>query len=223
MHWKNLLLQAVITFLAVFAGFLTLGPTTLENNPINHSLQSDMRTIVERLSKIEDALLSARHRGPPLSASPQKPVANLDELNAELLELKEGIANLEALIEYRFAELGQKGVPRRPPIAPGGPLPGSSGMQFQGPTSLPSDPTRWIRELPERKQQQVNEIFRTHARTVRDELAMTSGKGTPDPEQLHRIMEEADKELREKLRILLSDEEYQTFLDSLPKPPSGRP
>ncbi|MCG6534201.1 MAG: hypothetical protein L7F78_05805, partial [Syntrophales bacterium LBB04] len=64
------------------------------------------------------------------------------------------------------------------------------------------------------------EIFKQQGNILRERLPPTTQGDRSNPQALKEIIEENDQELREKLRMVLDEEEYQKFLDSLPKPPN---
>jgi uncharacterized protein (DUF1778 family) len=76
----------------------------------------------------------------------------------------------------------------------------------------------WIEKLPSDVQEVVNQIFKEHARMVIEKLSLLTDEDKEDVQIIENIMEESDKILREELSRVLSDEEFQSFLDSLPEP-----
>lgn len=107
--------------------------------------------------------------------------------------------------------------PRKPTILP--PVAHTSAKDI-GKMPMPfSDPTAWIRKLPEERQREVRRVFKEHADCVRQR----SGGGPLSTEideqtmqRMHRVMQDCDHELKGKMKAVLSANEHQQFLDSLP-------
>jgi len=86
----------------------------------------------------------------------------------------------------------------------------------------------WFENLPPEKRDEVNMIFEEHARRIREKLPPPSDGSLPNREAMRQVLRESDEELRESLREVLSEEDYQKFVNSLPKrrpplPGSGGP
>jgi hypothetical protein len=74
--------------------------------------------------------------------------------------------------------------------------------------------------LAEDKRDQVDEVFQEQAVILRKKMEAASLDGFPPLEKLQTIMQENDQEVKKKLKAILNEEEYQSFLDTLPTPPA---
>jgi hypothetical protein len=94
------------------------------------------------------------------------------------------------------------------------------GMPFKPPPTMHHGD--WLQALTEDKRAQVNEIFQEQANILREKVAAASGEGPPPLDKLQTLMEENTQEVKNKLQSILNEEEYRSFLDSVPKPPPLR-
>lgn len=201
--WKTIVLQTLLTFVAVLVGikFFAQDPS---NGVKAHqeAYTIHMRYLDSRLSEIEDKL--AAQNIP--SAEQSEGTVNLKRINQTLAIVKERLAHLEknlGNLSNTDHSLEQGSLP--------------SHSRIQDPPLPAMDPTAWIEELSEQKRNEVNEVFRKHAQTIRDSFSVGSESARPNPEQVMKVMDEADKQLHENMRSVLSEKEYQKFLNSLPK------
>ncbi len=78
---------------------------------------------------------------------------------------------------------------------------------------------RWLEDLSPEKRKEVDMVFEEHAKRVREKLPSPSEGLRPNREAMRQVLRESDEELRKTLREVLSEEEYQQFINSLPKRP----
>jgi hypothetical protein len=189
--WTNILVNGFITVLAVFIVIKLVAPNTppIDVSKIRETLATQMKSIEVRLSAIEDDL------------SNQKQDRKLDMITGKLSVLEKKIDDVQ------LASALQSSSP--PPMISG---------QLQMPAQMTGqNPMGWLGNLSDEKRREVDLIFEEHARRVRERLPVETDGSLPDPVSIKKIMDESDWELREELKAVLSDEEYQSFLDSLPK------
>lgn len=82
-----------------------------------------------------------------------------------------------------------------------------------------NDPTAWIRKLPEERQREVRRIFKENADCVRQRSGggpLSTEIDYQTMERMHRVMQDCNYELKSKMKSVLSADEHQQFLDSLP-------
>jgi hypothetical protein len=102
------------------------------------------------------------------------------------------------------------------------PAPALPNVEGIGKMPIGFDPTAWIRELSEEKRGQVENAFAEHAACVRERTSrLTRGERDRqiDGETMQQIWEDCDHGLKGTLRTVLSGEEYERFLSSLPPAP----
>jgi hypothetical protein len=189
--WANILVNGFVTILAVFIVIKLLVPNTppIDVSKIQETLATQMKSVEVRLSAIEDDL------------SNQKLDRKLDMIIGKLSVLEREIGDIQ------LASALQRSSP--PPMISG---------QLQMPGQMRrQNPMGWLENLSDEKRREVELIFEEHARRIRERLPAEPDGRLPDPVSMKKIMEESDWELREELKAVLTDEEYQSFLDSHPK------
>jgi hypothetical protein len=172
---------------------------------LQNSFSEKILQLETNLDAIEGKL-RGQQLGTAISDQTSQPPETLEEINKRFQASLEKLAFVESRIEKLInKKIGSVPIPPNMIVPP---LPGSN-----------IDPTVWIAELPKSKRSQVEEIFKQHHDFFKKNLLSGS---PPNPEKLRAIMEESDQILREKLKDVLDEKEYQKFLQSLPKPPNAQ-
>jgi hypothetical protein len=206
MQWKALLLQSGITFIAVFLGMKFFGPMHTEyNTPLPEAFQAPLHSLEVRLDKIVNML--ARQQNASGQVGQGVSNLNLDEIQRNLRTIMATLSQLEAK---------DGPVPSSPPPQRGSPL----AHEVTPLRPPPVNPLGWMQGLSEDKRNQVDEVFQEQAVILRQKMTAASSDGFPPPDKLHIIMQENDQEIKQKLKSILNEEEYQGFLDTLPTPPA---
>ena len=189
--WTNILVNGFVTILAVFIVIKLLAPNTppIDVSKIQKTLATQMKSIQLRLSAIEDDL------------SNQKQDRKLDMIIGKLSVLERKIDDVQ------LASALQSSSP--PPMI--------SGQNPMITKITGQNPMGWLGNLSDEKRREVDLIFEEHARRIRERLPVEPDGSLPDPVSTKKIMDESDWELKEELKAVLTDEEYQSFLDSHPK------
>ena len=204
MDWKSIVTQSVLTTAAVLIGIRFLIPSSAGHlEAFQKTLSVKIQLIESRLNKIEGTPAIQKQGSFPASGQSTLP-QGLNEISESLHTIMESLARLE-----NKSAISR---PQQPPISSVTPY---GKVPFMRPP-MGTDPTAWIQKLPEKKRRKVEEIFKQHADIVRAKLPSGS---PPDPETMRQVMEESDNELRENLKAVLNDAEYQEFLSSIPKLP----
>lgn len=205
--WKSILINGFITLIVVFVGIKLFVP----DNPLSvDEIQSSPKV---RESKIETASTQQKVGQIPHPDYSAALAENFHALNKSL----QVIADRLALIEKKIDRDTTRSTPQKLPPTP-------SVIQSERRAMFPEkNPTAWIQELEDKKREEVQRIFREHASRIREGLAAASVDGRPDPTRMRQIMKESDQQLKEDLKAALSEEDYQRYLDSLPKPLSMPP
>ena len=204
MDWKSIVTQSVLTAAAVMIGIRFLIPSSVGHlEAFQKSLSIQIQLIESRLNKIENTLAIQKQGPSPASGQSALP-QGLNEISQSLHTIMESLARLESKSAISR--------PQQPPISSVTP---DSKVPFMRPP-MGTDPTAWIQKLPAKKRRKVEEIFKQHADILRAKLPSGS---PPNLETMRQVMEESENELRENLKAVLNDAEYQEFLNSIPKPP----
>ena len=205
--WKSILINGLITLIAVFVGIKLFVP----ESPLNVDKMQSSPMVRE--SKIETTSSQQKVGQIPHPDYSAALAENFHALNKSL----QVIADRLAIIEKKIDRNPTRTAPRELPPIP-------NVVQGQRRAMFPEkNPTAWIQELEEKEREEVQLIFREHARRIRQGLAAASVDGRPDPTKMRQIMKESDQQLKEELKAALSEEDYQRYLDSLPKPLSMPP
>lgn len=73
----------------------------------------------------------------------------------------------------------------------------------------------WLARLPEEKKLQVQAAYMEQLEKQQDILAVLPDDRPPSPEEMREMLRQSRGELKERLRDILDEAEYQAFLDSL--------
>jgi len=216
--WKVLALNAAVTLLLVFAGVRMLLPgESMDREATGQMLASAVKPLEDRLAGLEARIPSGRPDPAPASPGPSGWESRTDDLIRKMNAIESRLAALEAKEPRPGLRNMPPAAPSSPPMPEGGKSRGELGKARGGPFG-------WIQDLPEEKQETVREIFKEHGQRLRKRLAQKSGEGPPDPSLMREVMEEGQQELDEELKVVLSPEEYQRYLDSRPNlGPGPRP
>jgi hypothetical protein len=200
--WKSILINGFITLIVVFVGIRLFVP----ERPFSvDKIQSSPKV---RESKMETSSSQQKVDQIPHPDYSAALAENFHALNKSL----QVIADRLALIEKKIDNNTTRTTPRTLPPIP-------NVIQDERRAMFPEkNPTAWIEELEDEERKEVQKIFREHAKRIRQGLAASSVDGRPDPTRMRQIMKESDKQLKEDLKAALSEEDYQRYLDSLPKP-----
>ena len=212
--WQSILINACVTALVVFAAiglFLPHAPPD-KTKELREALSKQIDGIQLKLSAIEDAI-SKQKKQEPLTTAHQEPLdysGALSKLNQKL----DMVLGKLAVLENKETSAQGPNTFRRssaPPI-----------IQRQAPPAFSAKgqtPSNWIDTLPDDKKREVEIIFEDHLRQLREKLPPPDPDGKlPDREAISSIVQESDRLLKQDLKAVLSEEEYQQFLDSHPRP-----
>ena len=204
MQWKALLSQSGVIFIAVFLGVRSLSPTPTEVTPlVRDALQAPLHSLEVRLDKVTTML-----------AGQQQPGSKPLDQGASTISSDEITRNVRTMLGILSRlETKEAPVPSPPPSLRSSPS--ASAVPLH--PLLPVSPIGWIQSLSEHKHEQVNEIFREQAVILSEKMAAEAGP--PSLDKLQTIMEENDQAVKHKLKSILNEEEYRSFVDSLPQPP----
>ena len=205
MNWKSIVTQSILTAAAALIGIRLFLPSSAGHlEALEKSLSGQIQLIEIHLNKIERALALQKQGSSSTSDQTALP-QGLNEISQNLHTIMESLARLENKSGISLSQ--------QPPIS--SVTPGSKVPFMRLPTG--TDPTAWIHELPEERRGKVEEIFKQHADFLRARLP---GGAPFNPETMKQVMEESDNELRENLKAVLTDAEYNKFLSSIPKLPN---
>lgn len=212
--WKIILINGCVTVLAMFAVmgiFLPDAPPD-RTKEIQESLDAQVKEIQLKLNIIEEAILKQKERVlvSPASGGPAKDSEALSKLERKLDMI---LGKLTVLENRGTGTQGSQTFGRsfRPPMKPPQ-LPPQLSATGQGPSS-------WIDSLPEDKKREVEIIFEEHLQRMRNSLPPPDPDGRPpDREAVMRVVKENDLLLKQGLKGILNEKEYQQFLDSHPEP-----
>lgn len=207
--WKIILANGVITALILFAGIKWLVPDVpvLDGDKIEKTLSIQIERLQAGLNSMEQALLKQAPPGSALSEQRRAPDDNLQKIEQKLDVLLGKITFLQQKIDTM-----------KPGSGFGSNALATSGADRQSPSRM-GRPGRidWLENLSPEKRSEVDMIFEEHAKLIREKLPPSSDGSPPDREAMRQVLRESDVELRETLREVLSEEEYQQFINSLPK------
>jgi hypothetical protein len=87
--------------------------------------------------------------------------------------------------------------------------------------------TAWMADLSDEQRDRVSVILREHFAGVIESLPKPSSGNLPDPAEARETLERSNEQLKDKMREVLNQEQYEKFLESLPStngpPPSVPP
>ena len=212
--WQGILINGCVTVLAVFAAIGMFTPDAPPDmaKEIPEALNAQIKDIQLKLNAIEDAILKQDEQAAITSVA-SEPAKNSEAL-LKLDQKLDMILGKLAVLENKSTRIQ---VPQtfgrsfRSPMAPRQPPP-SLSEKGQGPSS-------WIDGLPEDKKREVEIIFEEHLQRMRNNLPPPDPNGNlPDRETISKVMKEGDLLLKQDLKAVLDEEEFQQFLDSHPEP-----
>ncbi|MFO7600904.1 MAG: hypothetical protein R6X27_14000 [Candidatus Desulfacyla sp.] len=212
--WQNIIISALVTIVAVAAAVRLFSPDIqpADMGEVRDTVDVRMKDIQGGLTAIQDAIENQTNIMPSSSKVPAMAPEKLSELEQKL----DMILGKLSVLEKRISDVQSARAPQGPLIPP----PMISGQRsISGPMGR-QNPMAWREELSDEKRRQVALIFEEHARRVRERLPAEPDGRLPDRETMRKVMKESDWELQEDLKGVLTDEEYQRFLDSRPKRPS---
>jgi hypothetical protein len=207
MSWKTLLSQSLLTVVLLLVG-LRLFTSNHANQlgAFQESLFGKIQLIESHLSKIESAVADPQRGSGRASGQPAQTMG-LDEINGRLQAIEESLARME-----------HTDLPPGPPRAAIPlPTPPTSIMPAEKGLVGAPNPLAWMQQLSDAKRQQVEDVFKEQGQAMR---GLFSGGIPANPEVVKETMAQHDQELKQKLRAVLDDQEYQSFLNSHPKPPT---
>jgi PIN domain nuclease of toxin-antitoxin system len=88
--------------------------------------------------------------------------------------------------------------------------------QKEGPGALPP-PLAWINDLAPEKRHAVIEIFKDSSNDLRMKIAEMNPGDRGDIARMSFLVEDANEGIKRKMNSLLTDHEYEQFLNSLPE------
>jgi hypothetical protein len=187
----SIIVNFLVTVLAVFTATKLFIPSTptIDSAKIPETLTTQIKDIQMRLGAIEDSL------------SNQKLDHKLDIIMEKL-----------SILETRIDDIQPTHTSQPRPLSSLAPNNLQESFRTTG-----QNPIGWLQNLSEEKRREVDYIFEEHAKRLRERLPLESDGRLPDRESIKKIMDESDLELKEELKAVLTDEEYQSFLDSHPK------
>jgi hypothetical protein len=213
--WQSILINSCITVVVVFAAigiFMPDAPPD-KTKEIQESLDAQVKSIQLKLDGIEEAILKKKERV-LISPAPGGP-----EMNSEALSKLE--QKLDMILGKLSVLENQRSSTRQAPQTFGH----SSGPPM-GPRAFPpslsaegKSISNWIDGLPDDKKREVETTFEEHAMRMREQLPPPDPDGNlPDRQTIIKVKEENDLWLRQELKSMLTEKEYQEFLDSHPSP-----
>jgi hypothetical protein len=211
--WQSIVVNFIVTVLAVFAG-VRVFPQDIQHadvKEVRDVLDMRMKNIQESLTAIQDAISKQQRIMPNV---PQGAIMGMEKL-AELDQKLDMVLRNLSVFEKKISDIQVAAMPQaavRPPMISSTPL-------TRSPIGR-GDPMGWFEELSVEKRRQVDLIFEEHARRIRERLPSEPDGRLPDRETMRKLRKESDLELKEELKAVLTEEEYQRFIDSHPKPQS---
>jgi len=212
--WQIILINVFVTALVVFAAiglFLPHAPPD-KTKELREALSKQIDGIQLKLGAIEDAI-SKQKKQAPLTTAYREPQDNSKAFSS-LNQKMDMVLGKLAVIENNDSSVRGPNTFRRSSAPP--------MIQRQIPPAFSAKgqtPSNWIDTLPDDKKQEVELIFEDHLQQLRDKLPPPDPDGKlPDREAIRSVVQESDLLLKQDLKAVLSEEEYQQFLDSHPQP-----
>ena len=208
--WQIILTNGCVTVLTVFVtmGIFIPDAPPDKSKKLQESLDAQVKSVQLKLNIIEEAILKQKERVlvSPASGGSAKNSEALRKLERKL----DMILGKLTVLENRGS--GTQG-------------PQTFGRSFRPPMKLPQlsakeeGPSSWIDTLPEDKKREVEIIFEEHLQRMRNSLPPPDPDGRPpDRETVIRVVKENDLFLKQDLKGILNEKEYQQFLNSHPEP-----
>ena len=73
----------------------------------------------------------------------------------------------------------------------------------------------WLTTLPDEKKAMVKEIYQEQLAIMQNSIPMSPGQMPPSSEEMLSILQENRSELKTRLQEILTEEEYESFLETL--------
>jgi len=205
MEWKSIFLQSFLTFVAVLVGIRFFIP---DNTQQLEALQKSFSDQIQIL----DSQKSESASGQQQQTSSAFTVSARSARTADMKEINQSFQTLGRSLEWIMESL------ERLEDARGGPIPPVPQISREVDTDQRQSnlrgATNWIEDLPKERRTEVDSIFKEQAEKMKAQFK----DGPPsDPKVLMEFMEKNDQELKEKLRTVLSEDEYMKFMGSHPK------
>ncbi len=219
--WQLILINACVTIAAVFVGMglFAPDPPPQKAERFEEALNTAVEKIQTKLASIEEAIQKKGEK----AVIAREPVGT-KESSERLIRLNQKldmILGKLTLLENKEAVLQRPqtfGRSFAPPMALRQ-MPESGGSAGVG-----GSPTQWLDSLPEERREEVQRVFEEHALRMRDKLPPPGSDGQlPDRETMIQAMKENDLILKQELKSVLTDEEYDLFLNSHPNPGESPP
>ena len=207
--WETILVNGFVTIVAVFVAIKLFVPNTppIDVSKIQETLVNQMKGVQVKLSAIEDGLSNQQTAVSSVTGRPTVRLENLQKMDRKLDMVLGKLSLLETKIDdVQVAPALKRSFP--------------TAMSGQGETGAQTSARKamnWLENLSEEKRSEVEFIFEENTRRIRERLPLEPDGRLPDRESMKKVMEESDRELKEELKGVLSDEEYQSFLESLPR------
>lgn len=218
MQWKNVVIEILMVTAVSLVLVWSIGPGRGESlKSVERSFTEKLQAVESRVEGLEKSLADVRGSGNgTLQSTDNKSISQ------KLQKITERLANLEKGVGKPPVRLPSGAeMPSSPTDAALPPPPPHSGM---GPARLPlgGDPLAWLSRLPDEKRSQVDELMKNHAMALRESLSALKREGDgaggpPNPDAIRAVMEQNEQELKESMKSVLSPEDYQQFLNSLPR------
>jgi hypothetical protein len=220
--WQSILINACVTALTVFAAiglFLPHAPPD-KTKELREALSKQIDGIQLKLNTIEDAISKQKKQAPLTTTHRESP--NSPEALSKLSQKLDMVLGKLAVLENKNTSTQPPRSFRRssgpPMVSPQ--LPPSFSTRGQSPVQ---NPRTWVDRLSDDKKREVEIIFEERAEHMREKLPPDSNGNLPDRETIINVMKETDSQLKEDLKAILTEEEYQQFLDSHPSPRTQSP
>ncbi len=213
--WQIILINGCVTIFAVFVAIGLFTPDTPPDRTreISETLTAQIKGIQLKLNSVEEAALNAKKQTlmTPPPAESGKTTEAFPKLDQKLDMILGKLTVIENKSTQPQASQDFGGSFGPPPI-----------LQRQSRPPFPAkrgNPTSWINRLSEDKKREVEIIFEENAAQLRENLPPPNPDGSlPDHQTILEIMKESDLRLKQDLKTILTEEEYQQFLGSLPEP-----
>lgn len=141
----------------------------------------------------------------------------INQLTSRIDQLQEEISDLKNSIDALAKQKTSSFPPAKSFPPPAGMQGG--GMPFPPPGNVPN-PLGWLEKLPDYKKSRVQEAFKENAAMVRERIKTLPG-GMSNRQQASEIIKQGNEDLNDRIEQILSPEEYEEYLRSMPAlPPS---
>jgi hypothetical protein len=217
--WQSILISGCITILVITVaiGLFLSDAQPDKTKEILKSLDdqiNEINGIQLKLTAIEEAILNQKSQvlmTPATNVSVENPefAAKLNQKLDLILEKLHVFENHRSFTQQVPQTFGSS-------FGPTPKLPGQLPLSF---SAKGKKPTIWIDRLSGDKKREVEIIFEENAARLRENLPPLNPDGSmPDHQTISEIVQESDLQLKQDLKTVLTEEEYQQFLDSQPEP-----